>query len=414
MNSITKLFLEALKASLHGQSLSWDKVCTGDDLQQILELSSRQMLLPMIYESIRQCPDWQILPPQVDLQIRMSVVRAAVQQAAGTQRFLKLYEEMSEIGLTPLVVKGIVCRNLYPNPDERISSDEDLYVSEEQLGRIRDFLMGNGFIYEDEGKPEEHMNEFTYRRKDGLYLEVHRRLFSKDSSAYGDWERFFSHAHERKTKIRIQNTDLYSMNETDHFFYLICHAYKHFLHSGVGIRQICDILLFARTYGSRIDWKEVYDHCKEIRADVLTAAFVEIGVRFLGFTVEELHFPVKWYALHRDPENLLEDLMEAGVYGLSSLERAHSSNMTLQAKESDESGRTGGLLRSVFPPREALINRYPYLQKHSWMLVFAWLSRIFSYLNENGSRDRKNSAAKTLEIGSRRIDLLKQYGVIDK
>ena len=184
------------------------------------------MLLPMIYESIRQCPDWQILPPQVDLQIRMSVVRAAAQQAAGTQRFLKLYEEMREIGLTPLVVKGIVCRNLYPNPDERISSDEDLYVSEEQLGRIRDFLMGNGFIYEDEGKPEEHMNEFTYRRKDGLYLEVHRRLFSKDSSAYGDWERFFSHAHERKTKIRIQNTDLYSMNETDHFFYLICHAYN--------------------------------------------------------------------------------------------------------------------------------------------------------------------------------------------
>lgn len=35
------------------------------------------------------------------------------------------------------------------------------------------------------------------------------------------------------------------MNASDHLFYLICHALKHFYHSGFGIRQVCDILLFA-------------------------------------------------------------------------------------------------------------------------------------------------------------------------
>lgn len=414
MNPIFKYFLDALKASLHGEAVSWDGVCQADDLRQLVQLSSVQMVLPMIYEAVGRCPDWQKLPPQEDMQIRMAVIRAAAKQAAGTQRFLKMYGEMSREGLTPLVVKGIICRNLYPNPDERISSDEDLCVAPEQLTQVREFLEQNGFVYEDAGQTEEHMNEFTYRRSDGLYLEVHKRLFAEDSSAYGDWERFFADAHDRKMSVQIEGTDVFTMNETDHFFYLICHAFKHFLHSGVGIRQICDILLFSQNFGSDIDWKEVYNHCREIRADVLTATFAEIGVRYLGFSAAELHFPEEWLAMHQDPDNLIGDLLEAGVYGLSSPERAHSSNITLSAKKGGASGRTADLLYTVFPSREVLINRYPYLQKHRWMLFFAWISRIFSYYKGERSHSGNNAAAKTLEIGEKRVELLRQYKVIDE
>lgn len=32
---------------------------------------------------------------------------------------------------------------------------------------------------------------------------------------------------------------------TDHLLCLLCHAYKHFLYAGFGIRHVCDIGIFA-------------------------------------------------------------------------------------------------------------------------------------------------------------------------
>ena len=57
-----------------------------------------------------------------------------------------LFDKMRQNGLTPLIVKGIVCRDLYPNPDLRTSNDEDLYIPRDQLGRWMNFA-GRG-IYE--------------------------------------------------------------------------------------------------------------------------------------------------------------------------------------------------------------------------------------------------------------------------
>ena len=54
-------------------------------------------------------------------------------QAMQTNQFLRLYEHLRNAGVTPLVVKGIVCRSLYPNSDYRISSDEDLLIPSEQF-----------------------------------------------------------------------------------------------------------------------------------------------------------------------------------------------------------------------------------------------------------------------------------------
>ncbi len=50
-----------------------------------------------------------------------------------------LFDKMRQNGLTPLIVKGIVCRDLYPNPDLRTSNDEDLYIPRDQFGKMDEF-----------------------------------------------------------------------------------------------------------------------------------------------------------------------------------------------------------------------------------------------------------------------------------
>ena len=58
-----------------------------------------------------------------------------------------LFDKMRQNGLTPLIVKGIVCRDLYPNPDLRTSNDEDLYIPRDQFGKMDEIFAGRG-IYE--------------------------------------------------------------------------------------------------------------------------------------------------------------------------------------------------------------------------------------------------------------------------
>ena len=54
-------------------------------------------------------------------------------QSRKTGEFLQLYQKLAEAGLTPLVVKGLVCRSLYREPDYRASGDEDILIPAEQF-----------------------------------------------------------------------------------------------------------------------------------------------------------------------------------------------------------------------------------------------------------------------------------------
>ena len=70
-------------------------------------------------------------------------------QARKSILFLMLFDKMRQNGLTPLIVKGIVCRDLYPNPDLRTSNDEDLYIPRDRFGKMDEFLQAEGFMREE-------------------------------------------------------------------------------------------------------------------------------------------------------------------------------------------------------------------------------------------------------------------------
>ena len=88
-------------------------------------------------------------------------------------------------------------------------------------------------------------------------VELHKQLFPSGSEVFSDWNRFFEGAFERSVQENIQDRPVFTLGYTDHLFYLICHAFKHFLHSGFGIRQVCDIIMYANAYGGRADWKTI-------------------------------------------------------------------------------------------------------------------------------------------------------------
>lgn len=408
------LFLEALKAALRNEKVTWEQELSPEQWKTLFDLAREHKVLPLVFEAVYACPAARRADAAYFQELKRSVIRQVMVQAMKTEEFLALYRHLREASVNPILVKGLVCRALYPNPDLRSSSDEDLLIPPEDFAACHQAMLSFGMTPKDPETDLEQVYEVPYGKAGSpLYIELHKSLFPGESEAYGDLNDFFKDVHSSAIVLQLQGTAVTAMDHTSHFFYLICHAFKHFLHGGFGLRQVCDICLYANTYGGQIDWDNVSEHCEAIRATGFAAAMLRIGRKYLTLDPERAGIPVEWQAMDVDEGPMLEDLLDSGIYGGATKSRMHSSNMTLDAVARQKRGekRRGGLGSTLFPPAKSLEGKYPYLKKHPVLLPVAWCQRILRYGREAAASD--SGAMEAVKLGRDRIELLREYGIID-
>lgn len=417
MNRIYELFLEALKASMKNEKITWSFEITGHQWQQLFQLSAIHHVLPMIESAVHDCPAILNADRDTLLFYRKMAARCAVMQTVKTREFLELLRHLYQSGVHPLVVKGLICRELYPYPDYRDSGDEDLIVSAGEFDACQKVLESQGLktAVKSEGLP----TDIAYAKPGHLiYIELHPFPFPPESDVYGSWNHFFKGIHSNAAEVIIGGQSLLTMQPTDHLFYLICHALKHFLHSGFGIRQVCDIVLYANHYGKNIDWQQLYDRCLALQAHYFAAAIFKTGGKYLTFDPEKAGYPPVWRQIAVDEAPLLEDVLAGGIYGNAISSRRHSSYMTLDAMQHRKKGhlnnQLSGWIQTTFPSTGNLGNKYPWLRTKPWLLPAAWCHRWFHYLLNKNISEQMTDGFMAVKIGRHRIALMQYYRLIDK
>lgn len=404
MERTHEMFLTALRSALRGEQA--DMALTGAEWTALLTLARIHKVLPLVFQAVHGSPSLEQMDGQRLALLRQQVKQQVVLQTLRTGEFLVLNRALRAAGVHPLVVKGLVCRALYPHPDHRPSGDEDVLIRREDFEICHRVMTGLGITA---GTEDTASYEIPYRKAGSpLYIELHMDLFPPESPAYGDLNRFFEGIHDRAAELILQGATVAAPCHTDHLFYLICHAFKHFLHSGFGIRQVCDIALFARKYGEQVDWQHVYDNCEAIRAVKFAAAVFRIGEKYLG-----VESPVAFRYVTVDEGPMLEDLLAGGLYGDATLSRKHSSSITLDAVAAKKQGKRprGAVAVSVFPAVKEMAGKYPYLKEKPWLLPVAWCQRLWRYARETRST-ADSSAAEAMKIGADRLELMKTYGIL--
>ncbi|MBO4894800.1 MAG: VanZ family protein [Clostridia bacterium] len=331
--------------------------------------------------------------------IRNEALSQVVYQTRKTEMFLRAYRGMIAAGAEPLCVKGIICRSLYPEFDLRISSDEDLVAQKDDFEKCKAVLLDLGFeIYNDSDGSYE--TGFLHKQS-GCMIELHRTLFPEDGGVYSRFNSALGNLFERPASLRVERTEIFCPRADIHFLYLVLHAFKHFLISGVGIRQIADISLFAKA--GRIDWQFVFDSCKELNLTGFLSAVLVIGSQYFGFDTDIVTSPD--FQKDIDCEGILEDILNGGVYGPNDLDSIHSGIITFNEYASSlgiEKKRSSAL----FPPKEKIMKKYPFTEKHPVLLPAAYIARLFGYVFS------RRSAGNTLSQAKRRKNLLGQYGIV--
>lgn len=412
MEKTKELFIDAFRASLKNERVSWSGPFEDEQWALLFKLADIHHVLPMIYEAVYSCPAAGLSGEDILKDAKKQAIGLMTVQVRKTEAFLKIYKALEQAGIRPLVVKGIVLRNIYPGPDLRMSSDEDILISPEDFDICDGVFKKNGLLRQDPQSDPEKKYEISYRDMSGLvYIELHKYLFPPEQAAYGSWNEYFGHVHDNRTEIDVERESIFTMAPTDNIFYLICHAFKHFLHGGVGIRQAADIALFAQRYEEEIDWDEVLEKCEEIRAGKFVQALFKIGRKHLGLNTDPSDIPDELFENETDELPLLSDMLDAGVYGGSDGDRAYSGVVTLSAVAKKEGKGKIPILKNIFPPASKLADRYPWLEKHPVLLPVAWADRILKYEKEIENKGNSDGI-RAVKAGKKRIRLLKFYDVV--
>lgn len=398
LTATERQFLHIAKAAVSGGEIPAESV----DWPAVFALAGQQKLLPILFEAVRKMPAAEENAVLFAV-TKQQVIGQVLNQTVRSSEFADLYRKLRSAGLHPIVVKGQLCSRLYPLKDHRISADDDIYIPDAEFMACHEQLLANGLRT---GTPADELasaDEVPYT-KDGspLYIELHRHLFDSAEDAHDELNHFFADLNP------VEIDGFLAMLPHEHLLYLILHAYKHFVRSGIGLRQFCDIGLWARAYHGEIDWQRLHEQCESVHAATFAAAAFRIARDYLDI---EFDLPAPWSEAV-DVEPLLHDSLCGGVYGSNDLTRLHSSTVTLNAVKASRTGEKSSVLRAVFPKREYLERRYPYLKKRPYLLPVAWAQRIAHYAGEKKT-GADSSASGSIKLAKERIELMKRYGIMN-
>ena len=381
-----------------------DNFCAMDWMR-LYRLAAIHKLGAVVYETLRGVPGFCEDQMPLAAQWRKETMFQAASQCAKTQRLLRLTGALELAGIHYAVVKGALCRELYTRPDLRPSGDEDILIASEDFLQCCTLLKQDGMERIDkEDDPVTHWLD----RQTGLHIELHTESFSSKRPSDRLLNDCFAQQLSRTVSVPVSDEAVRTLAPTYHFLFLVCHAIKHFIAGGFGIRTLCDMVSFAEQNLEQIDQVILYDWLDRVNGRVFLDQVLAIGQRDLAMS------PKGWtLSKPADPDAMLEDILEAGIYGQSSMSRRHSGVLVLRAAE--EGKAHTNLIRAAFPPKDHLVGRYPILKKKPALLPFVWLYRLGNYGAElMKSPKNDNSLRNSVALGKRRTEMMIQYGIIPR
>ena len=215
---------------------------------------------------------------------------------------------MRKNGIEYRVVKGQIVGSCYPEPLLRQSGDIDLYFTPEHYRLCTDLLLQKG-IKMDYDASEKH-SEFDMN---GILYELHWTLnnFSREK-----WQQYFDDVLQRDKgmMVKVGDNEIPTLSATVNALYIFIHLFHHLIHSGVGLRQLCDWMMWLHRYKCEIERVELKRHLQALELERPYRVLGALLVDKLGMPEEDFPLPITGKDRKRS-QRIFTDMMKMGNFG---------------------------------------------------------------------------------------------------
>ncbi|MDE6149493.1 MAG: nucleotidyltransferase family protein [Ruminococcus sp.] len=399
MNPQMKNLFTSVKNAIHGTN----EPLENPDFDIIFELAVKQSLLPIVYEGCFEDVEFKKYNDRI--KVMDSAYSVLSFQSKRTEAFDDIYSKFLENGIKPLILKGLLCRSLYGElSDHRASSDEDILIQPKDYEIAEKTLIDNGFIIEDGYVARKNLSKVQevtfFNQEKKLSIELHFNFTGGNIKLLQKINNYFDNVFDDVVTFEYDGKIYYTLEYTKNYIYLFFHLCKHFITSGVGLRQIIDLMMFEKIYSRYIDWNKVENVLKDISLWGLYGDVIAIGNKYLGFEFSR--------GESIDPEMLIDDIEQSGIFGnLNTSQFMSSAFITAAFDHNKKSSR----FRMLFPPLEVMRHHDSVLCDKQWLLPFVWGKRIIKYIPIFFSTRKRSVIIEADKIAQKRIQLLKKYNI---
>lgn len=302
-------------------------------------------------------------------------------------------------------VKGLEVAKYYPFPALRTMGDNDVVVEPGRLSEAVSILKKHGFV--ESSNPDdswEHGWSCDYK---GLHFEFHEKVVERTARnilQISFFDNFIPYIKDN------------ALDWNYHFLFLIMHLRKHFMNSGVGLRQFMDIAVVAKNRED-LDWGWIENKLKELKLQTFAHACFSLIEDWFNITV-----PVQFTKLDEEMTvEVKEKILNNGVFGFADEDNRDNlvSNILIQSGASIQKNRFSFFVRSLFPDYQRM-KGYPgcgFLDGRPYLLPIAWIRRFVYILSKRDNIDRTRTITGTFKSTAdleKRRELLNQMGILDE
>lgn len=404
-----EFFIKLIDASLYNKKILENIDLDWNDLK---EEARQHNCMAIIFPTIKQIQtDFDCIPKDIYEEWEEKVVEMAAAQCIKNYELNHILDCLRQVGVEGIIFKGAVIADTYPEYLLRVSGDADVLIKAEDEKLALDILAKEGYLI---NYAESKENETTLYKGNILVIELHTSL----------WEDYKGDHIDKLNDMNITDENLFvdfqgcdiqakTLGITKHFTYIFYHMIKHFIPGGIGIRHLLDITLFYNKYENEIDLNEFYENMHILGYDMFCKAIFRLCIDLFDMKASVL--PDE-YEIDKNLYNkLIDDIIDAGVFGNKTIERIKARNIIKQTYyEGDkvQPSKIKVLLNTLFPKAEAMSDNYVNAGKYKFLLPVAWTQRaIHHFVCKIKYVDEPSLSQKTKSVEDR-MRLLKELDLM--
>lgn len=373
MNTTEKQFIDLLSNSIRNEvcKKKYDNV----DWNELINLSRKHKIEGLIYFVLNKSRLLENIDEDKVKDLKKEVFFTGVTQISNMSKLEKVFNEFSKENVPVIVLKGLVVREYYPQPEQRSMSDADIFVKAKDINKSKKILIDLGYTEID----AEASHHIKYIKSGYPMIELHWHVMKRDGFS-NELDLFEDDIWDRTIEVKVKGAKVLSLGYEDLALHLCMHMAAHLAASGFGVRQIADLVLLVEKKGHLIDWTLFINKAEEFGFK----KFIIIMFKICNILFS-MDIPKEMAVYKIDDEEMFESLIstifDGGVYGKKDMASNFANQVAFNYKGKDSNATIGAIrryFRFIFPSIETMSDKYSYARKIRILTPIAWIHHLFS------------------------------------
>lgn len=404
MNNAQKQFVDILSAGIRGKLA--DKVYDNVEWNEVIDLADKHKVEGIIYLALRKSKLISNIGEGKISLLKQKAAITGITQSRHISGLSTVLNKINERNIPVIVLKGLVVREFYPQPDQRSMNDADILVHEGDVEKVKQLLIDMGYVYLEDHKASHHIALVHHKYP---FIELHWNLFKRDGFS-NELEHYERLIWKRAIKVNVGEAEVLSLSYEDLALHLCMHMAAHLVATGFGVRQLCDFVLLVEHKGDEIDWNSFIMKARMYGFEKFSEIMFLLCNKLFNMEVPK-EINIKVVNNKKYVSALLNEIFEAGVHGKKEMANQFATQVAFNFQDKDSNATLGAInryFRFIFPKIDDMSDKYSYAKKVKILTPIAWIHHLFAgvFASEYSFKDKVEFLTKGVAKAVNRNKLL--------